>query len=198
MKTHLYFYNQIGGKNLIKYKALLTYNDNELLYLVKENSEEALEILIEKYRFCIWNKMRDMNIEMASRDDFLQEGLILLHKAIDSFIEEKNVTFYSYFHLLLTRKFIDLLRKQKREKRIVPFEMLEEYVIDVGSHEEYVKESRIQFSKLEQIIFQMRFLEEKKPKEIARDLMLPIRKIYDGIDRIKRKMKDEKEKNLNI
>ena len=71
-------------------------------------------------------------------------------------------------------------------------------MIDVGSHEEYVKESRIQFSKLEQIIFQMRFLEEKKPKEIARDLMLPIRKIYDGIDRIKRKMKDEKEKNLNI
>lgn len=183
---------------MIKYKALLMYNDNELLYLVKENSEEALEILVEKYRFCIWSKMRDMNIELASREEFLQEGLILLHKAIWSFIEEKNVTFYSYFHLLLTRKFIDLLRKQKREKRVVPFEMLEEYVVDLNSHEEYVEEGDIHLSSFEQIIFQMRFLEEKKPKEIASDLMLPIRKIYDGIDRIKRKMKNEKEKNLNI
>lgn len=183
---------------MIKYKSLLTYNDNELLYLVKENSEEALEILTEKYRYCIWCKMRDMNIEMASREDFLQEGLILLHKAIWLFVEEKNVTFYSYFHLLLTRKFIDLLRKQKKEKRVVPLEMLEEYVIDTNPHQEYVEESNIPLSKFEQIVFQMRFLEEKKPKEIASDLMLPIRKIYDAIDRIRRKMKDEKEKNLNI
>lgn len=183
---------------MVKYKALLTYNDNELLYLIKENSEEALEILIEKYHFCILSKIRDMNIDVASREDFLQEGLILLHKAIWLFVEEKNVTFYSYFHLLLTRKFIDLLRKQKREKKIMPFEMLEEYVIDTESHVEYVKENNVHLSQFEQIIFQMRFLEEKKPKEIACILMLPIRKIYDGIDRIKRKMRDEKEKNLNI
>ncbi|MCM1260225.1 MAG: sigma-70 family RNA polymerase sigma factor [Prevotella sp.] len=183
---------------MIKYKALLTYNDNELLYLVKENSEEAIEILVEKYRFCIWNKIRDMNITIEAREDFLQEGLILLHKAIWSFVEEKNVTFYSYFHLLLTRKFIDLLRKQKREKRVVPLEMLEEYVIDTNSSEDYVEEGNVHLSTFEQIIFQMRFLEEKKPREIACDLMMPIRKIYDGIDRIKRKMKDEKEKKLNI
>ena len=42
-------------KNLV-----LTYNDNELLYLIEEKSEEALEILQEKYLILIKTKIKEM------------------------------------------------------------------------------------------------------------------------------------------
>ncbi len=94
-------------KNLV-----LTYNDNELLYLIEEKSEEALEILQEKYLILIKTKIKEMKIPYDKRSDYLEEGLITLNKAVKTFDSKKSSSFYSYFTLLLNRKFIDLLRKR--------------------------------------------------------------------------------------
>ena len=61
----------------MKYKE---QNDNELLYLVSENSEEAKEIIFKKYKPIIEmkaNKLKDV-AESCGYDinDLIQEGMI--------------------------------------------------------------------------------------------------------------------------
>ena len=120
-------------KNLV-----LTYNDNELLYLIEEKSEEALEILQEKYLILIKTKIKEMKIPYDKRSDYLEEGLITLNKAVKTFDSKKSSSFYSYFTLLLNRKFIDLLRKRTRDSKIVLVDNLNDYVVDNYIKEEFV------------------------------------------------------------
>ena len=122
-------------KNLV-----LTYNDNELLYLIEEKSEEALEILQEKYLILIKTKIKEMKIPYDKRSDYLEEGLITLNKAVKTFDSKKSSSFYSYFTLLLNRKFIDLLRKRTRDSKIVLVDDLNDYVVDNYIKEEFVFE----------------------------------------------------------
>lgn len=56
-------------KNLV-----LTYNDNELLYLIEEKSEEASEILQEKYLILIKTKIKEMKIPYDKEVIILKKG----------------------------------------------------------------------------------------------------------------------------
>ena len=130
-------------KNLV-----LTYNDNELLYLIEEKSEEALEILQEKYLILIKTKIKEMKIPYDKRSDYLEEGLITLNKAVKTFDSKKSSSFYSYFTLLLNRKFIDLLRKRTRDSKIVLVDDLNDYVFDNYIKEEFVFEEPLYLSNI--------------------------------------------------
>ena len=130
-------------KNLV-----LTYNDNELLYLIEEKSEEALEILQEKYLILIKTKIKEMKIPYDKRSDYLEEGLITLNKAVKTFDSKKSSSFYSYFTLLLNRKFIDLLRKRTRDSKIVLVDDLNDYVVDNYIKEEFVFEEPLYLSNI--------------------------------------------------
>ena len=171
-------------KNLV-----LTYNDNELLYLIEEKSEEALEILQEKYLILIKTKIKEMKIPYDKRSDYLEEGLITLNKAVKTFDSKKSSSFYSYFTLLLNRKFIDLLRKRTRDSKIVLVDDLNDYVVDNYIKEEFVFEESLYLSNIEKEIFKLKFIEGKTSKQIALELKLPIKKVYEATDRIKRKSK---------
>ncbi len=76
-------------------------NDNELIYLIKENDEYSLELLFNKYQPIIYNicscyyiKMKNLGIEF---NDLLQEGKYALYKASCTFNSCSNVKFYTYF-----------------------------------------------------------------------------------------------------
>ena len=172
-------------KNLV-----LTYNDNELLYLIEEKSEEALEILQEKYLILIKTKIKEMKIPYDKRSDYLEEGLITLNKAVKTFDSKKSSSFYSYFTLLLNRKFIDLLRKRTRDSKIVLVDDLNDYVVDNYIKEEFVFEEPL-------YLFKLKFIEGKTSKQIALELKLPIKKVYEATDRIKRKSKKVRNDDKN-
>lgn len=179
-------------KNLV-----LTYNDNELLYLIEEKSEEALEILQEKYLILIKTKIKGMKIPYDKRSDYLEEGLITLNKAVKTFDSKKSSSFYSYFTLLLNRKFIDLLRKRTRDSKIVFVDDLNDYVVDNYIKEEFVFEEPLYLSNIEKEIFKLKFIEGKTSKQIALELKLPIKKVYEATDRIKRKSKKVRNDDKN-
>ena len=179
-------------KNLV-----LTYNDNELLYLIEEKSEEALEILQEKYLILIKTKIKEMKIPYDKRSDYLEEGLIALNKTVKTFDSKKSSSFYSYFTLLLNRKFIDLLRKRTRDSKIVLVDNLNDYVVDNYIKEEFVFEEPLYLSNIEKEIFKLKFIEGKTSKQIALELKLPIKKVYEATDRIKRKSKKVRNDDKN-
>ncbi len=169
---------------------LLKYNDNELLYLLKENSEEAMQILIKKYSIYIKLKIKQMNVEKSYYEEFYQEGLITLNRAIKTFDELNKSSFFGYFDLILTRKFIDIFRKISRNKKTFSNVEFEEYFIDDSCiKEELVLEEPINLSKLEKQVFDKKYRCYLKTNEIAQELGTSIKTIYGAVDRIKQKCK---------
>ncbi len=89
----------------------VNYNDYELLYLINdEGSEQAFHILYEKYDFLIKTIISKYMCKSDKRQDLYQEGLIILNKCINTFREDANVSFYSYFIVSLNRRFSYLKR----------------------------------------------------------------------------------------
>ncbi len=80
-------------------------NDNELLFLVSESNEEAKAELVKKYTgivYAIAHKYTGIAESLGIEEkDLVQEGLIGLTKAIDTYNPEKNVLFYTYVTLCI-------------------------------------------------------------------------------------------------
>ena len=101
----------------MNYKEL---NDNELLFLVSENNEDATNILISKYKNLILTNLKEYlkeyNIIGVELADLYQEGLIGLLQAINSFDKEKENTFYTYANACIKSSLLTAIRKTFRMK----------------------------------------------------------------------------------
>lgn len=85
------------------YKA--SYNDYELIYLISEGSEQALDLLYHKYYIYICKRVKTFKIPNYKKEDLVQEGVNTLFDCIRSFNPQKyKKTFYNYFTFVLERK----------------------------------------------------------------------------------------------
>lgn len=100
----------------------MKYNDNdsELLYLVSEENEDAKEIFYEKYRGIIEmvakKYMPFAKTSGIELNDLIQEGMLGLSQAIDSFKEKKDVQFSTFANLCIKRSIISYVRKNTNTK----------------------------------------------------------------------------------
>lgn len=79
------------------------YNDYELIYLVNEGSERALNVLYQKYNIYIYKVASKYIPRGDKRNDLVQEGLMLLNQSIKKFNSKFDVNFYTYFSIVLRR-----------------------------------------------------------------------------------------------
>ena len=95
------------------------YNDYELLSKINDN-EESTELIYKKYkplieknakRFLKYSKYTGLEI-----NDLIQEGYIGLNRAIKSFNDTKETSFYTYAKTLIERKQISSLIGSNRLK----------------------------------------------------------------------------------
>lgn len=84
-------------------------NDYELLYLINWHSEEALTLLLNKYSYLVNAKLVAFKIRRSHYEDFYQECMLILYKAIDIYNENYNKSFCRFVELLIERKIIKLL-----------------------------------------------------------------------------------------
>ena len=95
-------------------------NDNELLFLVSESNEEARSMLVKKYTGIVY-KIAHKYTSLAEsigieEKDLIQEGLIGLTKAIDTYNTEKEVLFYTYVTVCIETSIKTALRSGNRKK----------------------------------------------------------------------------------
>ena len=99
------------------------YNDYELLDYIAENNEDANNIMYKKYEPLIYKTAKRMykygkkvGLEL---NDLIQEGMLGLSKAIDTFDENGETMFYTYAKICIERKIISAVVVSSRNHQKV-------------------------------------------------------------------------------
>lgn len=194
------------------------YNDFELINYIRENSEEANDILFKKYKPMIVtfatkmiNYSPNLGLEI---NDLIQEGMLGLNTAINAFDENDETSFYTYAKTCIERKIISTIIAAKRQKHKILNESmsLEIYTDEDNSSvmdalvadnsynpENIIVQTESEHKLLEKIVGQLTPLEQQvfdlkisgfKYKEIADILDKEPKVIDNALNRIKTKIKN--------
>ena len=89
-----------------------------LLLRARAGDNVALEELLNSYRPMVNRIARGYFLNNGDEDDLSQEGMIGLYKAIRDFDESKQVNFYSFAVLCITRQIHTAIKSANRQKHI--------------------------------------------------------------------------------
>lgn len=100
-----------------EYKDL---NDYEIMYMVSENDDNAVELLYEKYYPVVVgiaskyiNQAKKCGLEI---DDLIQEGYIGLFNAVKHYRSDKHAMFYTYVILSIRSKVLNCIKLNNNGK----------------------------------------------------------------------------------
>ena len=179
----------------------IEYNDNELLYLISEYDEAAFEILCEKYRPLIINRLKKFRIQPKNFEDYYQECLMVLYSCCNNYREDKNNTFNLYLDISIQNKIRNLLRKEHNYfygVTLVELDKIDGVIFKDKDDLDYSKNhdgflNRIR-NLLEKEVMSL-FLNGHNIKDIARALKIPSQRVYYIIGKYRPK---ERYKTINI
>jgi RNA polymerase sporulation-specific sigma factor len=179
---------------LKKYKS---YNDYELLYLCSIHSEEALNILVNKYLNLIETKLIKYNISTNLRDDYRQESLMVLVEAIKIYDQSYSKSFCRFFELLLERRLLRLLKREKIYENIHilkeefdSFGSLDNNLEKQGIYDKKIKEvQEIKFDEFKEKILKEIFIKGDSIKEFCKRYDVDGKYVYNHIYLIRSKLK---------
>ena len=96
------------------------YNDYELIYMVRENDEDAKSIIWKKYTPIIrriayeyYQKYSNYGYEF---DDFLQEAQLSFYQALSRYNEDKNTLFYTFINMCIRNRLSSFCRTITNKK----------------------------------------------------------------------------------
>ncbi|WP_127849592.1 sigma-70 family RNA polymerase sigma factor [Lacticaseibacillus hulanensis] len=78
---------------------------------------DAFVQLFEKYKPVALGQIRQFQVAGFSHDDWLQEAKCAMCKCLNCYDPSQGSKFGSYYHLILRRHFISILRKHTTQKR---------------------------------------------------------------------------------
>lgn len=192
------------------------YNDQELLSYIKEQNEEANEIMFNKYKPLI-NKIAIKNYAKCVNkglelSDLIQEGMVGLSYAITSYSDNKEASFFTYAKTCIERKILSTVigsgrLKNKILNESIPYETQNDdiNIIDVIKDDRinpenlainYEKEQEINdiakevLTSKELQVFELK-LSGFDNKEIADILEVEYKTVDNALQRIKTKLKKQ-------
>ena len=188
-------------------------SDEELIEKTRLGDLQAQNYLLEKYRTLVSMKANRFFLIGAESDDMIQEGMIGLFKAIQSFDVEKNNSFKTFANLCIERQLITAIKTSNRQKHIplnssfslnisafdenddtTVMDILDaktvEDPLDTITKREYMEfvESRIDknLSSFEKQVLE-RYIQGESYVDIADKLNSPVKSIDNAIQRIRKK-----------
>ena len=99
-------------------EQMLLLDDDGLLALVHQDNNQALDILINRYKNFVRAKARTYFLIGADREDIIQEGMIGLYKAIRDYDGDKLASFRGFAELCITRQILTAIKMATRQKHI--------------------------------------------------------------------------------
>ena len=199
---------------MIKEKGYEKETDNEMLYMIEEENEDAVLSLIDKYDSII-NKIvkkyynRNVNLGIDEKDLY-QEGLLGLLEAINRYDKNKEVLFKTYASKCIETNIITFIRKCARKKHSVLNDSVsldkeideDNDVYTLIKDEEFNPEERILFNsiieetkgKLKETLTDFEYkvfilnVKDYKAKEIADITNKDIKSVFNALQRIRKKL----------
>ena len=111
------------------------YNDQELITMIRESSEDAKDILFEKYKYIIDIELKKYsniaNILGYDYNDLYQDALVGFSDAIVNYRDDKEASLPSFITLCVDRKLQYAIRSINNKKTRLQSESLSlEYTYD--------------------------------------------------------------------
>lgn len=191
--------------------------ENALLHQAQAGDAEAMNILLDRYKELVRRKAAPFFLVGGEREDLIQEGMIGLFLAIQSYDGSQGSIFRSYAELLIRRRMINALRQDQRSGNVplntavsIGNEMLDgtsgsgtargyslpaaedpaDEVILKEETEQFLKELRMHLSVLEQKVFDA-YLQGMNYLEIAESLSRTPKSIDNALKRVKQKIRQQ-------
>lgn len=177
-----------------------------LVFLLQNETKYPFESLMQICKPIVYSAIKNLYFEGYETEDLLQEGRIVLTKAIEEYRFDKNLDFLSYYQMMLMNHLHKLLRKQEAQIRRANKNAysLEELMEKTGIHIQglaavdtlpedvtIVKEAYSQYvgglSELETTVYAS-YLDKKSLTEIAVILDCEVEQVKSALYRCKRKL----------
>ena len=197
----------------MNYKDL---TDEELIKLLREGDAEIADYIMEKYKPLVRKKTNAMYLIGGETEDLIQEGMIGLFKAVRDFNPEKEVSFFAFAEICISRQLYSALEASNRKKHIplntyisfsnqaepdsVNLEQMvteqtispEQLLIERERKQEFFKNLEEKLSPMEKKVLYL-YLEGGSYTQIAQDLGKAPKSIDNTLQRIRGKIKLLKE-----
>lgn len=111
-------YRGVIIERVLAFEELTSYKDEELVTLVREGHDYALDFLLNKYKKLVEKKSKSYFLMGAGRDDLIQEGMIGLFKAVRDYRHDSTASFFSFADLCITRQIITAVKASTRQKHM--------------------------------------------------------------------------------
>ena len=154
------------------------YNDYELIYLYRNGSEAALNVLISKYYILVEKIVKELYYcyNLFSKEqisDLIQEGIMVVYRCLNTFKESSNVAFYNYALVAIRRRIFNLINKDTYYYKYIKLDDTMISLLDSSISNAYNKKSHIYSgeklfkSEIEILIYEECILGDTKYSEFA-------------------------------
>jgi len=193
-----------------KYKDL---DDDTLVELAQGSDKDAEQFILMKYHRFVISKVNGFYLQGGDLDDLIQEGMIGLFKGIHSYNKNENTSFRGFADICIKRQVISAIRTANRlknqplnnsislndspkdEETRVMDDLIgtkiayspEDIVLGKERLDQMEKEIKGKLSSLEWSVF-YEYLSGTSFEEISKDLKMPIKSIYNALDRSRKKI----------
>jgi len=202
--------NFLNDKNIL----MNNISDEELALLSKNGDRNAEEALFDRYRNFVRIKARSYFLIGADREDIIQEGMIGLFKGVRDYNPDKATSFKAFAELCIQRQIITAIKTATRQKhnplntyisldKPMYDEESEKTLIDLIANTKITEPEAIiigreELGKMEEKILEvlselewkvlMSYVSGKTYYEIAADLNKHVKSIDNALQRVKRKL----------
>lgn len=99
-------------------KKYETMADEQLIRRLREGESPIADFIVDKYKFLVRKKAKEMFLLGGENDDLIQEGMIGLFKAVRDFDLNQEMSFASFADLCVSRQMYTAIKLSQRQKHI--------------------------------------------------------------------------------
>lgn len=106
------------NKDLKCFEQYNSMNDEDIIKDIAFGDNNALDYIINKYNNLVTMKASKFFINGSEKEDVIQEGLIGLYKAVQSYNDTKDCSFKTFANMCIERQMITAVKTAGRQKNI--------------------------------------------------------------------------------
>ena len=176
--------------------------DAELALVIRDGNDLAFEQMVQRYIRLICSIAHDFDVDGFEQDDLVQEGLMTLFAACQTYNKNVGMSFKNYLALCVKRRYISIVRKSKTQSNITLSDTVDiEELTDLATHSLNPEEILLKkedcgnilssikhnLSKLEQNVLYY-YLAGFKYADISDKLGFSVKSVDNAIQRIHKKL----------